>query len=435
MSDIVGKPVILVTFAGRRDRMELLSRYVAEAMRRNLVDEWHVWNFARNDEDDKWLRDRFTVVGRTPDDLIYYPAGQLDVGPDHRWRSRIRAGNDVHIAVKPRDGAPGAQAFEFVVGGWDNHRTVLRSVDSDDLLVRDDRDRRTTRPPVAAVDTPGILSGTAFRDVEVSLGPTGPTLSVDGAELITFDTPVEAGIHDVYVKTGYGTDGEWRFPDKGIAREFLYHNNEEPGAGWGAMYQFYIAGSVYHEDTVFLKCDDDIVYMQLDSLEEFLRFRIREEQYFLVSANVVNNNVCAYFQQKHGAIPRSLMELELPPGGFGGRLWQSGELAELLHYHFLDNLDDFERMPAEPIEWIRRLSINCVAWLGRDLSYMSRIVDDENTLSVEIPAYLKRPNCIYPRFLASHLSYNTQEGSLDVAGLISKYLEYAEKQGFPERIG
>ncbi len=408
--------------------MELLSGYVAEAMRRNLIDEWHVWDFSRNDDDGQWLKGRFPVPGRTPDDLIYYPAGQLDFGPDNCWRSRVRAGKDVHIAIKPRDAPPGAEAFEFVVGGWDNHRTVLRRVDNIDLLVGDDFDRMVMRPPVVDVDTPGVLSGTVFRGIEISMSSTRLTLAIDGVELIEFDTPVQPGARDIYVKTGYGADGEWRFPGMDGNGEYLYHSNELPGEGWNSVYRFYSAGAPRYEDTVFLKCDDDIVYIQLDSLEEFIRFRIREQQYFLVSANVVNNNVCAYFQQKYGAIPRSLMELELPPGGYQGRLWQSGELAEMLHYHFLDNPNAFDRMPAEPIEWFRRLSINYVAWLGRDLPYMSRVRDDERMLSIEIPAYLRRPNCIYPGFLVSHLSYYAQESSLDAAAVISRYREHAEKQ-------
>ena len=42
---------ILVTFAGRRDRMQLLTRYVGAAIERGLIDEWHVWDFARNADD------------------------------------------------------------------------------------------------------------------------------------------------------------------------------------------------------------------------------------------------------------------------------------------------------------------------------------------------------------------------------------------------
>ena len=41
-----GQPTILVTFAGRRDRMQLLTRYVGAAIERGLIDEWHVRDFA-----------------------------------------------------------------------------------------------------------------------------------------------------------------------------------------------------------------------------------------------------------------------------------------------------------------------------------------------------------------------------------------------------
>jgi hypothetical protein len=50
--------------------------------------------------------------------------------------------------------------------------------------------------------------------------------------------------------------------------------------------------------------DDDIVYADLEQLPAFLAFRIAHPEYFLVSANVVNNGVCGYFQQQHGAVPR-----------------------------------------------------------------------------------------------------------------------------------
>ncbi|MFD4402420.1 hypothetical protein ACFWPH_06600 [Nocardia sp. NPDC058499] len=429
MSEVFGKQVVLVTFAGRRDRMELLAGYVAEAMRRNLIDEWHVWDFCRNDDDRQWLSARFPVPGRTPDDLQYYPAGYLGMGPGDRWRSRVRAGHDVHIAIEPRESSADATAFELVVGGWKNGRTVLRCVDNADLLVRDNVDRGTVRPPAVSVSTPGILSNTTFRDMEISMDGSGLRLSIDGAEVIEHDTHIPAGIGNVYVKTGYGSDGEWRFPNSDAQHGYLYHCSEQPGDGWNSVYHFYAADAVRYTDAVFLKMDDDIVYVQLDSLEDFIRFRIREQQYFLVSANIVNNNVCAFFQQEHGAIPRNLMELELPPGGFGGRLWQSGQLAEMLHYHFLENPELYERLPAEPIEWVRRLSINCIAWLGKDLSYMSRMRDDENMMSVEIPNYLKRSNCIFPRFLVSHLSYYTQEPTLDTSAVVSRYRKLAEERG------
>ncbi|CAM4203101.1 hypothetical protein NONI108955_14350 [Nocardia ninae] len=425
---VTGHRVVLVTFAGRRDRMELLTRYVTEAMRRKLIDEWHVWNFSRNEADDRWLREQFPAIGRSPDNQVYFPAGRVTVAGNARWRCRVRAGHDVHIAFGPHRGDGDAPAYEFVIGGWSNQRTVLRHIDNRDLLIQDHDDRAIQRPPIAVAATPGIMSGNAFRDIELSIDPTGVGLSVDGAEIIRSRTPVPAGMYDVQVKTGYGSDGEWRFP--GVT-EYLYNTD---GPGWGQVYDLYSAHAQYYADSVFLKCDDDIVYLQLDKLADFLRFRIDQQRYFLVTANVVNNNVCAYYQQQSGAIPASLMTLELPPGGFRGSLWESPELATRLHNHFLDNPDAFEQNSTAPIFWSERLSINFVAWLGRDLSYMSAISgdgDDERILSVDIPSYLKRPNCIYPGFVASHLSYFSQEAAMDTAALMSRYRRLAAERGLP----
>jgi hypothetical protein len=155
---------------------------------------------------------------------------------------------------------------------------------------------------------------------------------------------------------------------------------------------------------------------------------------FLVTATVVNNNVCAYYQQQSGAILLSLMTLELSAGGLYGTLWGSVELATGLHNHFLDNPETFEQSSAAPISWSERLSINFVSWLGRDVSYMSPVsmdVDDERILSVDIPSYLKRTNCIYPGFVVSRLSYYGQEAALDTAALMSRYRQLADEGGLP----
>jgi GT2 family glycosyltransferase len=426
MSIVDGRSVVLITFAGRRDRMELLARYVAEALRRNLVDEWHIWNFARDEADDRWLKYRFPKVGRTADDLVYQPAGTVD--PESKstgqWVARVRARHDVHIAIKARD--IDSPSFELVVGGWENQRTALLRVDASEVLVKNHGDRTRGHDRLADVFTPGILLATTFRDVRLALDPSSLTLTVDNATVLRCGLDIQPCGYDIYVKTGYGSDGEWRFPELSDVKEYLYHSTERWRAGFADAIQFYSSRAYSYADTVLLKCDDDILYFELDHLEDFIRFRIENPEYFLVSANVVNHNVCAYYQQQHRAIPRSVMELELPPQGFGGRLWESSALATALHHHFLDNRNLFEQVPASPIEWSGRLAMHFVAWMGEDLSYMSgEMVDEERALSVQIPAYLHRRHCIYPRFLVSHLSSGKQASGENHEHILWRYWQLA----------
>lgn len=423
-----GRSVILITFAGRRDRMELLTRYAGEAIRRNLVDEWHVWDYSRTDDDGRWLADRFPVLGRSANDLVYSAAGELY--PGSPWRARVRAANDVYIGIKPRDVSSVAAAFEFVIGGWRNQRTVLRRVENTEFFAVRDHERLVWRDPLVGLDTPGILSTAFFRDLEVSLSTSGLTVTLDGVAVLSSVAAITPTAYQVYVKTGYGADGEWRFPGRD-AGQYLYHARHKAlRKAFHELYQFYSTRADYYGDTVFLKCDDDIVYFQIDRLVEFIRFRLSQQRYFLASANVINNNVCAYYQQQNGAIPHDLMELELPEGGLCGRLWGSATMASMLHNYFLDNRKPFEEIRPAPIPWDSRLSINFVSWLGRDLSYMSAINDDdEHALSVTIPKYLQRPNCIYPGFLASHLSYYAQDAQIDHEALLARYRKLAAENG------
>ncbi|MBU3063836.1 hypothetical protein KO481_20165 [Nocardia sp. NEAU-G5] len=430
MSIIDGRSVILVTFAGRRDRMELLSHYAAEALRRNLVDEWHVWNFARHEDDDRWLNSRFPALGRTPDNLAYYPAGSIDTESETgcHWDAQVRAGHDVHIGIRAR--GANYSSYELVLGGWENKHTALLYVETSELLVEHAGDRPGEHGSLVDVCTPGILAATTFRDVRLSLASSTLTLSVDGAIVIQRVLDIRPGSYDIFVKTGYGADGEWRLPGLPDTGEYLYHGAERWRAGFAEAIGFYAARGEHYRDAVFLKCDDDVPYLQLDKLEDFIRFRLARPEYFLVSANVVNHNVCAYYQQQHGAIPRSLMELELPPGGFGGSLWESPERARALHHHFLDNRELFEQVSLEPVEWSGRLAMHFVAWMGADLSYMSAdMVDEERALSVQIPTYLGRWHCLYPGFVVAHLSSGMQAGGMNDRQILGRYRRLASRAG------
>jgi hypothetical protein len=254
-------PVIMTTFGGRQDRMSILLGYALEALRRGILTEYHVWNYARNEADRAWI------------------AG---LGGRHR----------------------GIRIFQ----------------------------------------------------------PQGP--------------PYDA-YYDYYLKKDFG-------------------------------------------EAIFIKADDDIVYIDLEKLQDFITCRRSDPDTFLLSGNVVNNGVCAYFQQQHGVLPASFPELAYPPAGFCGSLWESPSLATRMHDHFLASPASFayEGTTVAP----DRLSINFISYLGRDLDHFAGIRgDDEQALSVTIPAALNRVSRIYNPLVVSHLSFYSQDPGMDTRALLEKY--------------
>ena len=412
--------VVLLTFGGRHDRMALLKEYADYAMRQGIVDEWHIWNFARTEKDAAWLSATFPATRRTGSDLVYRPAHvRVPVAAAHVLRLDVRAGHDAHIALVPEGNGP---SYELVLGGWGNSAVALRVWAAG---TRPDHSRTVAAPDLAC-PAPAALSARAWRKVEVRLSREAANLSivvlVQGREVLRFNTEEPSPTpFNIAVMSGFGSDAEWLFADNqdsGIGLFYpTFDNRFHP---WNPVYHHYAALADDYAGTVFLKCDDDIVYLDVERLADFIRFRRQRPDYFLVSANVVNNGVCAHVQQRLGMLSKELGTLEMPPGGHRGSLWESGVKAEALHRCFLADPARFQRdgffIPQA------RFSINFVSWLGEDLPHFdTRFTDDELDLTVTVPQFLGRANAIYMPFVVSHLSFRPQDHEMDVAAVLDGY--------------
>ncbi len=221
------------------------------------------------------------------------------------------------------------------------------------------------------------------------------------------------------VRGGWGADLELCDVNARVQR---YVGDPNENLPYWQAYDYYSRRFQEFSSTIFLKCDDDIVYLDLEALNGFIEFRRANPNYFVVSANVVNNGVCAYWQQAAGSLPDDLGHFERPPGGFGGSLWQSAERATQLHEFFLKKDDKHLPLPSAVVDWNERQSINFISWLGKDLIHMALPKgDDEYALTVGLPTFLDRPTAIYADFTVSHLSFGPQEQGLDLDRLIDGY--------------
>lgn len=407
-------PVILVTFAGRQKRMEILTRYIQSAMDAGIIDEWHVWDFTRSQQDHEWVTRQFGPIRYMGSAALYQSAGSA--APNQPLRLSATITNDFHIAIVPND--DGGEYFELVVGGWSNSHSVLRKLPRSALknFDRDDAATVWSRP------TPGVLSPGAANQIVLNIDAAGiPSLHVNNVVIGRWaDVDLSAGA-SIMVRGGWGADLELGNVRSRIQR--FVGNPNEPMPYWQA-YDFYARRLRTYSDSIFLKCDDDIVYMDLEKLSDFIEFRRTNPKYVLVSANVVNNGVCAHWQQMAGSIPEQVGEFERPPGGFGGSLWQSAERANDLHDFFLQTDSKHLPLPSKVIEWKERQSINFIAWLGKDLVHMALPKgDDERALTVDLPELLDRPTAIFSDFTVSHLSFGPQENGLALDRLINAYDE------------
>ena len=188
-------------------------------------------------------------------------------------------------------------------------------------------------------------------------------------------------------------------------------------------------------DTVYLRLDDDIVYMTDDAITHMRDARLANPEPFLILGNIVNNAVCSHFHQQAGLLPTSWGAVGndcMDPLG-----WKSGAFARRVHRRFLKDIaagrETWWRKAAMPIDGQARFSINAICWRGEDFRGIpeidSREADEEPFLTAVLPARLGRPNVVCTPALFGHYAFFTQRKYLEQTSpeILARYRHIAEQ--------
>jgi hypothetical protein len=181
--------------------------------------------------------------------------------------------------------------------------------------------------------------------------------------------------------------------------------------------------TVVDSDTVYIRFDDDIVWLEPGFFEKLLRFRVDHPEYFLVSPLIINNALCSSILQILGKIePWRYVRTDcLDRIG-----WAQPEFAVALHRLFLDLLRRGEAARLHcgaHVIALNHFSVNCISWFGRDYALFGGEVDvrEEVDISVHIPLRLRRTNCFYTDTIAAHLAFFTQRAWVDATDILDQY--------------
>ncbi len=161
------------------------------------------------------------------------------------------------------------------------------------------------------------------------------------------------------------------------------------------------------QDKIYIRLDNDIVYIQKGAIKNLLNYRIRHKDLFMVFGNIVNNPFTFHlYQQRH------IMDFGRP---FNTHQYNDGRkschyMLEM-HKKFL-NLIRYRKVNRTHIENFNYHSshlyipINACSWYGPHLRHFGRIIGDEEP-------FLNSRNTMMGfvgNATFSHLSYQHQRG-------------------------
>lgn len=179
------------------------------------------------------------------------------------------------------------------------------------------------------------------------------------------------------------------------------------------------------EKTIYIKLDDDIIWMEPNAIKSMVDFRINNPNYFIVSPLVINNALCTYLLQQEGYIK---YKRDIPAYINIAAGWCDAREAESIHNWFIRKIKnrDYLKMHfgSKPIA-LNRFSINNILWYGEIFNKFKGLItsDDEEFLSVVKPSELGLCNCINTDVIVVHFAFTLQREGLDKSDILSQYKE------------
>lgn len=191
--------------------------------------------------------------------------------------------------------------------------------------------------------------------------------------------------------------------------EISIENNQY---NWSPFYKT-ISNKKFYKNSIIIKCDDDILFIDINGLKNAILERKKDKKSFLFHSNCINNNICSYYQKDLFKNIKEKLNV-YPTGGILGPIFENPQFGYIMQHQFitdcLNNLHNLEKYYLKDIYINTRISINFIILNGDDCKYFKNTsFNDEYEVSSYYPEKLLRPNKIIGNFITCHYSYSLQE--------------------------
>lgn len=182
-------------------------------------------------------------------------------------------------------------------------------------------------------------------------------------------------------------------------------------------------------DTVYVRMDDDIVWIEEHAIERLVKYRIENEFPFVCFPIIWNNAVCSHYLQQGEQLPSwwgSVGNYCMDPLG-----WADPYFAENIHNHLLSGIeqgwvDQLFLHTTIQLPVGQQFSVSSFAQNGSEYKKIDGLLpgEEEAWHSIEQPFKQKRPNVIVPNSLISHFSFFHQRNFLlNKTNILDRYRE------------
>jgi hypothetical protein len=207
------------------------------------------------------------------------------------------------------------------------------------------------------------------------------------------------------------------------------HGQKQRNTGYAYRY-------MTDDDTVYIRMDDDLVYVHENAIENLVVKRLEMPHATAIFPVTWNNALVSWFLQQAGVIPKSFGECGffcMDPTG-----WANGQFAVDIHRLLLDHIEagtvtELYTYQDFPIPPGTQFSVSCFASLGslyRELPAGPGILvpdEEEHWHTVHQPKVTGSPNILIGNAIVSHFTFFPQRAIVLASDVLARYRALAEK--------
>lgn len=191
-------------------------------------------------------------------------------------------------------------------------------------------------------------------------------------------------------------------------------------------------------DTVFVRLDDDIVYVHEDAIERLVRHRLEAEVGVATFPVMWNNAIITYFLQNAGIVPKEWGEAKMycmDPVG-----WADGQFAVKMHDMLLTAVESGDPAQIEKLFLYHdmqlpvgmQFSVSTFASLGSMYAGLAQpgvlVPDEEESWhTIHQPRKIGQPNVVHGNALVSHYTFFPQKAIVEASDTLARYRALAQK--------
>lgn len=202
---------------------------------------------------------------------------------------------------------------------------------------------------------------------------------------------------------------------------------------YNALQTYKFFANAQDDDTIYIRFDDDIVWVEEGAIEKMCQARIDNPDAFIIYPNVINSTICTSWHQENGALSEEAGKVRRysvtdPDYAYLDAFnYTDSRLIDHIHNTFKKRYEektlDAYYLPSRSLTNFERFSICSVCWFGKQKLSLGYI--EEPQISWELPMLHNKPNFFCGDALMVHYSYHTQRNYLTGQGDI--HLKFYDK--------